>query len=612
MSKRAAVDKSEMPAQRLKKVAWWLALVAGIFPIVWRQVTVSDAWWHVALGKWLVERRSMPDLSKFYFTPFDAGRLAGELRWEWLGDIVLYLAYAVGGAQGIQWLVVGCALAGLVFLARCAKGRSPWILVLLVAVCLGTYQLQLARNSVYSLVLYPALLWLGIRNSGPPSWREYAGVCGLLFLWSCLHGSCALGWVTACALLGPRALSAFVSSENWRGGLRSSGLFALAMGLALVLISAGRPDAMHFLGAPFRHVSTTAVQSLQENKQAEKKAPVAITPQNVPAPTISLKEWLNSSIWRRDPSVPWSNDYWSPFDMLPGMKPIEAAYGLALLALAGVLASRNVPAGLLLAWVGAVFLGLGYVRMFGYTALASGAVALVAGSRFVGKSPKRVQIGGWVIFGAWLVFSWGLFFSGRMDQFIPDGQHVSKTGKVPIYDEATAVWVKVTFPEEKVFTTIESGSYCVLRWNFEKPVFLDGFFAPHTREVWAAYNEALASGAPDALHDLHGAAVAIIPTTSPQWIDIFRNAQDWSPVAVGAGSVVFVHQSVALKMERPLIFCTAAELRGTGFYFREATLKALFLILASDSGKRFGADDWSLNPNLEELRGMAPEVFPQL
>jgi hypothetical protein len=189
---------------------------------------------------------------------------------------------------------------------------------------------------------------------------------------------------------------------------------------------------------------------------------------------------------------------------------------------------------------------------------------------------------------------------------------VSKAGQVPIYDDATADWVKSTFPEEKVFTTIESGSYCVLRWNFEKPVFLDGFFAPHTREVWSAYNQALASGSPDALRDLHGANVAIIPTTSPQWIDIFRNAQDWSPVAVAAGSVVFVQQSVALKMERPLIFCTADELRGTGFYFREATLKALFLILASDSGKRFGADDWSLNPNLEELRGMAPEVFPQL
>jgi len=62
-----------------------------------------------------------------------------------------------------------------------------------------------------------------------------------------------------------------------------------------------------------------------------------------------------------------------------------------------------------------------------------------------------------------------------------------------------------------------------------------------------------------------------------------------------------------------LLTIWSATLRRRGdFYFREATLKALFLILASDSGKRFGADDWSLNPNLEELRGMAPEVFPQL
>ena len=60
---------------------------------------------------------------------------------------------------------------------------------------------------------------------------------------------------------------------------------------------------------------------------------------------------------------------------------------------------------------------------------------------------------------------------------------VSKVGKVPIYDDATADWVKNQFRDAKVFTTIESGSYCVLRWNFEKPVFLDGFFAPHTRSL---------------------------------------------------------------------------------------------------------------------------------
>jgi len=64
--------------------------------------------------------------------------------------------------------------------------------------------------------------------------------------------------------------------------------------------------------------------------------------------------------------------------MLPGMSPIETAYALAGAALMCVACFRNVPVGLLMAWVGALFLRLGYVRMFGYTAVASAAVILMA------------------------------------------------------------------------------------------------------------------------------------------------------------------------------------------------------------------------------------------
>lgn len=186
--------------------AWWLALLAATLPIAYRQVTVSDAWWHAALGKWMLEMRSLPDLSRFYFSPVNTTPLVSELRWEWLGDILLYLAHALFGAAGIQWLVVVCLIAGLYFLSiNAAATRGPWMLLLLAAACLGTYQLQLARNSVYSLAFYPALLWLGTRKSTTPDWREYAWLLALLALWSCMHGSCALGWVTACALYGPRA-----------------------------------------------------------------------------------------------------------------------------------------------------------------------------------------------------------------------------------------------------------------------------------------------------------------------------------------------------------------------------------------------------------------------
>jgi hypothetical protein len=618
------------------RLLWWLALLAAILPIVYRQVTVSDAWWHAALGKWLVEQRSLPDLSRFYFSPVNPAPLVSELRWEWLGDILLYLVHAIGGAAGIQWLVVACLITGLAILSKFSNTlRSPWILLLLAAVCLGTYQLQLARNSVYSLAFYPALLWLGSRKTSVPDWREYVWLLALLTVWSCLHGSCALGWVTACALYGPRALSGFratpplvVASKKtntattphsikskipWRAGLRSTAFYAAAMLVCLLVISAGRRDAMHFLGLPFRHLTSTASAQVATPQPAQQAAPIDASSVTAKHPTKpeSLKEWLNSSIWKRDPAVPWSNDYWSPFDMIPGMRPIEAAYALAVLAAASALIFRNVPAGLVLAWLGAVFLGLGYVRMFGYTTLASGAVILVA-MRHLPRKPT-LQAAGWLLLTAWIGVAWWMVAKGKIDAFIPDGQHVSRSGQVPIYDEAIADWVKHEFPDTAVFTTIETGSYCVLRWNFEKQVFLDGFFAPHPPAVWNAYHAAMRQSDLRPLEEKFGIRLAILPTTSPKWVDLFLKANNWAPIALGNGTVVFAHRSVNLTGKSPALLASAPALQQTTHYYREAALRSLFkIIAASTSDKGFRADQWTAQPPFEPLRQMAAWVFPKL
>lgn len=609
-----------------------------VFPLVYRQVTVSDAWWHAALGKWMVEQRSLPDLSQFYFSPIDSTGLSSELRWQWLGDILLYAAYAAGGAAGIQWLVLACALLGLGLLAKCgANPRGPWMLLLLTAVCLGTYQLQLARNSVFSLPLYAALLWMGSRKTTPPTLSEYAALLGLLGLWSCLHGSCALGWIAACALYAPRALAAFCAgadSDNpptknkktsgtttrrasWKEGWRATGLFLAAMAAILIVICIGRRDALHFLGLPFRHITAAATGSISgfsgntlpaTRQPAPEKA--LQTPAPRAAPSRSLKEWLNSSIWKSDPAVPWSNDYWSPLDMLPRMRPIEAAYTLAAVAAVSAVVFRNVPAGLLLAWLGAVFLGLGYVRMFGYTALASGAVIL-ASTRHLPRKPA-LQAAGWILAAIWTATVWGLFFTGKIDAFIPDGQHVSHHGQAPIYDDAVADWVRREYPQERVFTTIETGSHCLLRWDFKKQVFLDGFFAPHTPEVWNAYHAAMRRGDLRPLEEKFGIRLAILPTTSPRWIDVFLRAKNWTPIALGNGAVVFAHRSVNLSGKSPALLASAPALQKTTYYYREAALRSLLKIIAAASPEKgYRADQWTAQPAFETLRKMAARVFPK-
>ena len=254
------VDGDERSARCFRKAAWWLALLACVFPVAFRQVTVSDAWWHVALGKWMVEKRSLPDLSQFYFSPWDGGQLLGELRWEWLGDILLYLFHAVFGAFGLQILVVACLIGAAWFLVKLAEDRlGPWMLLLLVVVCIGTYQLQMPRNSLFSLALYPAVLWLGCRRRGEASMREYLIMGAVLLLWSCLHGSCVLGWVTAAATLIARALVAFREAGRWnlKSGLRSIVVCGLFCGSSLLLVVAGRSGAMDFLTLPARHVAAS-------------------------------------------------------------------------------------------------------------------------------------------------------------------------------------------------------------------------------------------------------------------------------------------------------------------------------------------------------------------
>ena len=80
----------------------------------------------------------------------EAGSLGSELRWEWLGDMALYFCYMLLGSFGLQILVVACVLLASFFVIKSGSDRlGGWTLLLLVAVCLGTYQLQLLRNSLF-------------------------------------------------------------------------------------------------------------------------------------------------------------------------------------------------------------------------------------------------------------------------------------------------------------------------------------------------------------------------------------------------------------------------------------------------------------------------------
>ncbi len=585
---------------------WWVLLLAAVGPVAFRQVTVSDAWWHVALGKWLVERWSLPDVTQFYFTAVDVSQVASELRWSWLGDILLYLLYAAGGAVGLQLLSVAALLVAGFFLSRLGPGRAgPWTLVLLVLVALGTYQLQMPRNSVFSLALYPVVLWLGLRKTGPPTRGEWLALGAVLALWSCLHGSCLLGWVTGALLFGGRAATAFQGGA--RAGWQAVGLAAAALALSLTVLLAGRTGAGSLLLAPLRHFTEPTV--------ALPTAAPALTPGAPPASANSsptwpqrARAWLNTSIWKPEPGVPQSNDFRSPFDFAD-TRPLQAAAALVLLAGARLLVlRRRVAPGLMLAWVGAVFLGLGYLRLTGYAALASAAVILAGrGGLLVasGRGQRWVPVAGWIAVGVWVAFAARTTIAGRWDRFIPEGLHVSRGGQVPAYDDALCDWVRAEFPTERTLTTIDTGSHALLRWGFAKPVFVDGFFAPHTRAVWREYEGVKKTGNLAGFQARTGVTVALLPSGAGGWVMPFFESPDWRPVAVGAGSVVFLHRSVPFGARQPRIFCSVEDLRRTSLACRVEGLRVIYNVLQSvgQTPHSLPAEAW-LGANAERIEAL--------
>ena len=89
------------------------------------EVTDSDTFWHLATGKYLVDHHQLPVPDPFSFTTYMGKPLPGEetvrafnLTHEWLAQIIMYLAYAIGGFGGLV------LLRAFLMTAFCATGGA--------------------------------------------------------------------------------------------------------------------------------------------------------------------------------------------------------------------------------------------------------------------------------------------------------------------------------------------------------------------------------------------------------------------------------------------------------------------------------------------------------
>src|SRR5258706_590276 len=193
----------------------WFWLGAGVYVLILVNgnglLNDSDTYWHIAVGKWILDHNSFPRVDMYSFTK------AGEpwISTSWLAQVLYAGTYEIGGWAGPTILAATC-IAGTFALLAFIVGqsiRSTYaIMIALVALPVSASHV-LARPHVLALpvmlVWVNGLVGASERREPPSFW-----LLPLMVLWANLHG----GFVFGLALIVPIAFDAWWNAEASQRG----------------------------------------------------------------------------------------------------------------------------------------------------------------------------------------------------------------------------------------------------------------------------------------------------------------------------------------------------------------------------------------------------------
>ena len=210
-----------------------LLLFTAVFSLAAVPPTDADLWWHLANGRLLVQLRGWPAVDAYSFS-------AVGHPWvmhEWLGDLLMYGIYRLGGLPLLVFLFAALVTLGAVCLYRLLTGaglHGTAAAALTLAGALAGSTAWGARPQVFNLALAGILL-LGLRAHR----RGRLGAFWLvpyLWLWANLHSGFLVGVILAALAAAGDGFDAWRAGdrEAQRGSRRVAYATLGGLGLSLV------------------------------------------------------------------------------------------------------------------------------------------------------------------------------------------------------------------------------------------------------------------------------------------------------------------------------------------------------------------------------------------
>lgn len=236
----------------IRRILHWsfLALALAAFALLCRfKILDRDFWWHITAGKMMWQQGGLIETEPFAYTRAGLPYVATH---EWLAQLLLYAAYAAGGAMGM--IALRTAMMAATFSALLAiDPRRIWpnaaLAVAGAGAALGTF---LERPQLFTFLITALQLLLATRylstddetRHGKRGWLPLAGMLGLQVLWVNLHGGAALVGLVIIGALAFQRLADRKDRLRDAGVRREAGIvFAAGVGMAAALFVS--PNGLH-------------------------------------------------------------------------------------------------------------------------------------------------------------------------------------------------------------------------------------------------------------------------------------------------------------------------------------------------------------------------------
>ena len=222
-------------------------VLAGLaaFAATGAAVSDSDFFWHLAIGRDIAAHG--PPRVDVYSWTVPGGAVLPD---QWLGELMLYAAYAIGswtGTIALRALTVGALIGIVVWTALAERPHRPFIAVMasLPAIAVSRFAWT-DRPELFGLLCFAILVAL-LRAVRRGSFSPLALCVPLVLLWTNLHGSYALGLGLVLVVALERALA---DPSRRRGYAAVALVCVLATFVTPAGIATWTSSGGHFLAPP--------------------------------------------------------------------------------------------------------------------------------------------------------------------------------------------------------------------------------------------------------------------------------------------------------------------------------------------------------------------------